>query len=402
MAPYFHLPDKPIRALLYACASCAPRTHFTAHPPRRAVRVLKHPRRAARSRGYRYGRAEAQDRARWRRPVGNCRPGSVRAPPLHRRAALGRRLCRLLILQGAPLASAPTPRPPIRSLTQLYGPHTAALYTRRAALPALHSVVHHFHSPRFDAAPFKLQPGGPGYELTYAAAAVLPYLVSLSSPPLAASASPEHLTADAAPALRTALARTSALFVVHERALLEPLLAFLTGGQAYVRGVRVVGPQGCDARAPTVSFVVVGERSMTSRAVVGRVEELARVRGRYSCRVVRSVRAVCTDRDQVGTLLCVLARGGLADREGRRRRRREDKPGALQYCRRGGKDCCCVGGGVGVVRRAIRHGILWSEFQRVCVRLLRHARFFREPAKRELQSYLKLNSNFHCFHRLLE
>ncbi|KAF8577063.1 PLP-dependent transferase [Ramaria rubella] len=168
------------------------------------------------------------------------------------------------------------------SYYKLYGPHTAALYTRSSALLSINSVAHHFHSPSYDHLPFKLQPGGPGYELTYAASAVLPYLHSLSglakSPGLVDSE--ELLRTIPRLELRKALEHTSALFEAHELTLMEPLLEFLTSQRLYERGVRVVGPENTDSRAPTICFVVLdtpGKKGIRSQDIVERVDKLGTI-----------------------------------------------------------------------------------------------------------------------------
>jgi hypothetical protein len=144
-------------------------------------------------------------------------------------------------------------------------------------------VAHHFHSPRYDGLPVKLQPGGPGYELTFAASAVLSYLFALSLPSTDTClvSSEELLKTKSTSELRKALEHTSALFEAHELTLMEPLLAFLTSPRMYARGVRVVGSETCVSRAPTVSFVVVdgagGNKSMLSRDIVEQVDQLGTV-----------------------------------------------------------------------------------------------------------------------------
>ena len=167
---------------------------------------------------------------------------------------------------------------------KLYGPHTAAMYTKRTALSSIKSVAHHFHSPHYDSLPFKLQPGGPGYELVYAAAAVLPYLYALASPYTNAdlTSSEDLLQSKSTAELRKALERTSTLFEAHEHTLMEPLLAFLTSPRMYACGVRVVGPETCTSRVPTVSFVVVDgdgpeNTSMLSRDIVEQIDKLGTV-----------------------------------------------------------------------------------------------------------------------------
>ncbi len=130
--------------------------------------------------------------------------------------------------------------------TQVYGPHTSVLYARAAALEnSLSSLGHHFL--KIGTKPYKLQPGGPGYELTYACTGVPPYIRSLT---------PEG-TLEAA----------WAAVAQHEQKLLVPLLNFLQSKAS--RGVRIVGQEDAGlARVPTVSFVVVGDRAIRSPDVV--------------------------------------------------------------------------------------------------------------------------------------
>ncbi|KAH9942236.1 PLP-dependent transferase [Epithele typhae] len=125
------------------------------------------------------------------------------------------------------------------SFYKVYGPHTSVLYARKPSLTdSLTSLGHHFL--RIDSKPYKLQPGGPGYELTYACTGPHP---------------------------RGTLAAGWAAVAAHEQALLAPLLAYLRGKAA--RGVRIVGDeQAGAARVPTVSFVVVGARAVRSPDVV--------------------------------------------------------------------------------------------------------------------------------------
>lgn len=109
------------------------------------------------------------------------------------------------------------------------------------------SIAHHF----IDAADhsYKLQPGGPGYEVVYGSTGVLDYLLSLT------------------PARD--LGKTYDAIAVHEQALLLPLLTFLTDPVQYERGVRVVGEETVGlSRVPTVSFVVTGQRAVKSKDIV--------------------------------------------------------------------------------------------------------------------------------------
>lgn len=56
---------------------------------------------------------------------------------------------------------------------------------------------------------------------------------------------------------------------LYEQNLLKPLLSFLTDSIQYERGVRIIGNATADlTRAPTISFVVVGQRPMKSKDIV--------------------------------------------------------------------------------------------------------------------------------------
>lgn len=135
------------------------------------------------------------------------------------------------------------------SLYKVYAAHNAAFYVRSSALlSSLSKVVHHFL--QVDSKPYKVQVGGPGYELVYGATGAVPYLLSLT---------PENNLDASFDAIAT-----------HEQLLLQPLLSFLTDQKQYDRGVRVVGSGEVNAlRVPTVSFVVVGQNAMKSKDVVG-------------------------------------------------------------------------------------------------------------------------------------
>lgn len=97
----------------------------------------------------------------------------------------------------------------------------------------------------------KLQPGGPGYEVTYGTTGVLPYLLQLGGD--------EGRSED--DQLRSAFSRIAA----HEQQLMQPLIQYLLSKRGV--GVRIVGPESNlkEIRAPTISFVVVGEDGKTKR-----------------------------------------------------------------------------------------------------------------------------------------
>ena len=61
---------------------------------------------------------------------------------------------------------------------RVYGLNASVLYVRAASVQnSLSSLAYHFL--KVDSKPYKLQPGGPGYELVYGCTGVPPYLRSL-------------------------------------------------------------------------------------------------------------------------------------------------------------------------------------------------------------------------------
>jgi selenocysteine lyase/cysteine desulfurase len=131
------------------------------------------------------------------------------------------------------------------------------LYARSSCLAnSCASLAHHFLSASApnSANAYKLGgPSGPCYELAASGSAIVAYLRSLT---------PEGTLEAAAAAIEA-----------QEKALLDVLLGFLTSPKMYERGVRIAGSSKNDAaRVPTVSFVVLGSRAMSSRAIVGAVD----------------------------------------------------------------------------------------------------------------------------------
>jgi hypothetical protein len=123
------------------------------------------------------------------------------------------------------------------------------------------ALTHHFLD--VSEISYKLQPGGPGYELAYAASGVLDYLLSLTP-------------SKSLDATFAAIARPIAR---HEQDLIQPLLEFLTAEEQTKRGVRVVGDEKSGpSRVPTISFVVVGERALKSKDVVAHFDKQGEVR----------------------------------------------------------------------------------------------------------------------------
>lgn len=155
------------------------------------------------------------------------------------------------------------------SYYKVYGPHTSVLYTRLAATSSLTSQMHYFFGPHLQGAA-KLQPGGPGYELTYASTGVLPYFLALGTTTLTNGESDE-----------AKLKRAFEGIAAQEEALMRPLIDFLVSKKD--RGVRIVGLESADRtiRAPTISFVIVREGTVesktTSKEVVARFDAVGKV-----------------------------------------------------------------------------------------------------------------------------
>ncbi|KAF8897311.1 pyridoxal phosphate-dependent transferase [Infundibulicybe gibba] len=147
------------------------------------------------------------------------------------------------------------------SFYKVYGPHTSALYVRSSALmTSVTSIAHHFL--KVEGKPYKIQPGGPGYELIYGTTAVIPYLLSLTP--------------------SNTLAASFDAIAAHEQTLLGPLMSYLTTPAQVARGVRIVGEEKVDlSRVPTVSFVVVGDKPMKSKDIVHIFDQKGGVGIRY-------------------------------------------------------------------------------------------------------------------------
>ncbi|KAI9448697.1 PLP-dependent transferase [Lactarius psammicola] len=141
------------------------------------------------------------------------------------------------------------------SFYKVFGPHMSALYARAASLrSSVTSIMHHFL--RVDNEGYKLQPGGPGYELVHGAAGVPIYLRSLT---------PEGT-------LEAAFAASAK----QESALCDRLLGFLRG---HAPRVRIVGDaHNGSSRVPTISFVV---KDISSRDIISACDETGTIGIRY-------------------------------------------------------------------------------------------------------------------------
>jgi len=122
------------------------------------------------------------------------------------------------------------------------------MYVRAPALEhSVTKIVHHFLD--VDTVAYKLQPGGPGYELAYGTTGVISYLLSLTP--------------------KNDLRASFDAIAAHEQTLLQPLISFLVDPVQKERGVRIVGEETVNLqRVPTVSFIVTGQRPLKSRTIV--------------------------------------------------------------------------------------------------------------------------------------
>jgi len=136
------------------------------------------------------------------------------------------------------------------SLYKVYGPHLAMLYGKGEHLLALPSYNHFFIEQT--AIPYKFQPGGTSYELSYSAIAIPQYFRSLAQ---------HHFGAAMATTPYGQIEQAFGLIRQHEEVLSDRLLSFLRSKSK----VRIIGCPEADAtqRVPTLSFVVDGLSSDT-------------------------------------------------------------------------------------------------------------------------------------------
>lgn len=143
------------------------------------------------------------------------------------------------------------------SFYKVYGPHHAVLYGKYEHLLELDTLYHYF-VPK-DKIPYKLQPGNPNYELSYACIGIADYLNDLG-----------HRSGALPDATRRAAIETAwDAMAGHEAVLADRLLDYLGSRPR----VRVLGPATADAavRVPTISFVVDG---VDSRDIVRHTDTL--------------------------------------------------------------------------------------------------------------------------------
>lgn len=140
----------------------------------------------------------------------------------------------------------------VYSFYKTFGPHFAVLWGRRDLLLEFPSLNHFFIGQ--DVVPYKLQPGNVNYELSFGCIGISDYLLDIG----------DRLGVQGSERERMQAAFDA--FEIQEDALAERLLGFLRQRPR----VRVIGKTGVQARVPTISFVVEGERS---EAVVLKVDE---------------------------------------------------------------------------------------------------------------------------------
>jgi len=127
------------------------------------------------------------------------------------------------------------------SLYKVYGPHLALLYGKKELLLALPGYNHYFIEDT--AIPYKFQPGGSSYELSYSLTAIPEYFEAL--------AQHHGKSGDADP-----IDQAFDLIQAHEGELNQRLLSFLHSRPK----VKIIGRDTADPtqRVSTISFVVEG------------------------------------------------------------------------------------------------------------------------------------------------
>jgi len=136
------------------------------------------------------------------------------------------------------------------SFYKVYGPHHAVLYGKRDHLLALPSINHEFIQATD--IPYKFQPGGANYELSYGVLGITDYLSQVAG---------HHYGEKAGGDLRQQIIQAFDLMAVHEERLSDRLLTYLNQHPK----VRVIGETRAkqSLRVPTISFTVQGQDSAT-------------------------------------------------------------------------------------------------------------------------------------------
>ncbi|BDS09846.1 cysteine desulfurase-like protein [Aureispira anguillae] len=135
----------------------------------------------------------------------------------------------------------------VYSIYKVFGPHIGVLYGKEEHLLRLPGINHSFIPP--DDLPYKFQPGGPNYELTYSLNGIVEYLQAVA----------QHHGIDPKASVREQLQFAYDLFDAHEELLVQRLLDFLMQKP----NVRLIGEKTADKaiRVSTIAFVVNGMHS---------------------------------------------------------------------------------------------------------------------------------------------
>ena len=141
----------------------------------------------------------------------------------------------------------------VYSFYKVYGPHHAVMFGKREHLLAMPGFNHYFIGK--DVIPYKFQPGGANYELSYSIAGLGDYLTQLAHHHGETPESKNNASA------RQQMQQAFDLISIHEEQLSDRLLAFLTSKP----NVKIIGHDTGDRthRVPTIAFLIDGVDSST-------------------------------------------------------------------------------------------------------------------------------------------
>ncbi|MEM1279508.1 MAG: cysteine desulfurase-like protein [Cyanobacteria bacterium P01_H01_bin.152] len=162
------------------------------------------------------------------------------------------------------------------SLYKVYGPHLAMLYGKRQHLLDLPGYNHFFIDQT--AIPYKFQPGGASYELSYGLTAIPQYFQALAQ---------HHWGEDVTMTPVEQIQQAFDLIQHHEETLSDRLLTFLRSKP----NVRIIGCSDADAskRVPTISFTVDGVNSDTIPPQIDRHKVGIRYGHFYALRLIQTL-----------------------------------------------------------------------------------------------------------------
>lgn len=134
------------------------------------------------------------------------------------------------------------------SFYKVYGAHHALLYGKRQHLLEIPGINHYFIQET--EIPYKFQPGGPNYELSYSVLGLCDYLQAVAQ---------KHSSSTTELTLRQAIIQAFKYIGDYENTIGNRLLQYLASHSK----VRVVGlpSANTETRVPTISFVVKGADS---------------------------------------------------------------------------------------------------------------------------------------------